>query len=253
MTSLSVIEYRGALVVDSRLIAQELGIEHRAFMQTLKRYQDKIESTFGVVAFEMSKPLEGSLGGRPEKYALLTEPQASILMTFSRNTEQVVECKLSLVVAFEKAKQVIKTIIPAQSERIKELELTLAIEKERNQQRQLDHTMLTLHGAELVLTLRGKEDQIVRVETVVTEVVEPKTQATHKIITAEQLKKEISKRTGQKLASAKWFTDKLRKIGRDDLLTPVTRHVTGEYIAPDNLDEAIKLVYGNDKQLVIGE
>lgn len=146
-----------------------------------------------------------------------------------------------------------ETAIPAQSERIKELELTLQIEKERNQQRQLDHAMLVLHGKELVLTLRGKDDQIVRVETVVTEVVEPKTQATYKILTADQLKKEVKNRTGQKLESAKWFTDKLRKMGRDDLLTPVTRHVTGEYISPDNLEEAIKLVYEDSKQLVLGQ
>jgi anti-repressor protein len=98
-SSLQVTEQNGDLVVDSRLIAMRLGIEHRAFMQTLKRYQDKIEARFGVITFEMSKPLEGGQGGRPEKYTLLTEDQATTLMTFSKNTEIVVDCKLDLVAA----------------------------------------------------------------------------------------------------------------------------------------------------------
>jgi phage regulator Rha-like protein len=117
MSNLSVLERNGALVVDSRLIAKELGIEHRALLQTLDKYLDKIQG-FGVVTFEMSKPPEGSKGGRPERVAYLTEDQATLLMTFSRNTERVVECKVALVRAFSEAKRVIKEAIPAQAEQL---------------------------------------------------------------------------------------------------------------------------------------
>jgi phage regulator Rha-like protein len=110
MTNLHVITKGDALVVDSRLIATELGIEHRALMQTVKKHIEKIEMAFGVITFNMDKPLEGSQGGRPEKYALLTEPQANLLMSFSKNTDQVVDCKIKLICAFEKAKEVIKTV-----------------------------------------------------------------------------------------------------------------------------------------------
>lgn len=135
MTILSVIERDGVLVVDSRLIAQQLGIEHESFIRNLKKYQTRIESRFGVIRFEIGKPAVGSKGGRPQDYALLTEPQATGLMTLSKNTEQVVECKLELVEAFEKAKQVIKEVIPTQFqelERIK-LELQLIQAKQRYQ------------------------------------------------------------------------------------------------------------------------
>jgi hypothetical protein len=43
-------------------------------------------------------------------------------MTLSRNTDQVVEAKLDLVKAFEKAKSVIKSVIPTQASRLQELE-----------------------------------------------------------------------------------------------------------------------------------
>ena len=51
----------------------------------------------------------------------------------------------------------------------------------------------------------------------------------------------------------KWFTDKLKEKGRDDLLMPVTRHQTNEYVTPETLAEAIALVFGENRQLLLGE
>ena len=130
---LQVIEQNGDLVVDSRLIAARLDIEHNSFTKTLKRYQVRIEARFGVIRFEIDKPSEGGQGGRPEKYALLTEDQATTLMTFSKNTDAVVDCKMDLVEAFSQAKQIIKTVIPQQNDRIYELELRLALAQAESQ------------------------------------------------------------------------------------------------------------------------
>lgn len=105
MEKLSVIEHAGTLVVDSRLVAERLAIEHRSFSDTISEYQTQIEQRFGVLRFETAKPQTGSKGGRPQRYALLSEDQATFLMTLSRNTPEVVECKLDLVDAFSKAKQ----------------------------------------------------------------------------------------------------------------------------------------------------
>jgi phage regulator Rha-like protein len=72
-------------------------------LQTIRKHQTQLEQAFGVLAFKTAKP-QDSTGGRPETFALLTEPQAIALMTFSRNTERVVRCKIELVKAFESAK-----------------------------------------------------------------------------------------------------------------------------------------------------
>ena len=113
--------------------------------------------------------------------------------------------------------------------------------------------MLLLHGKETVLALRGMSDQVVRTEVLATEVVNPQSGRSDKILTAEQLKTEIKNRTGQKIPSLKWFTDKIKQANRDDLLIPVTRHSTNEYVIPDALDEAINIVFGNNRQILIGE
>jgi anti-repressor protein len=124
MNTLTVQKQNNVLVVDSRLIAIELGVNHGDwFKNVLLKYQQEIETDFEVIRFENGKPLKGSPGGRPERFAWLSEDQATVLMTYSRNTEQVRQCKRQLVLAFSEAKKVIKEIIPVQSQELERLRL----------------------------------------------------------------------------------------------------------------------------------
>jgi phage regulator Rha-like protein len=50
----------GVLVVDSRLIAKELGIQHESFIETVEKYKKQSEQAFGVLRFETGKPSGGS-------------------------------------------------------------------------------------------------------------------------------------------------------------------------------------------------
>jgi phage regulator Rha-like protein len=116
-------------VVDSRLIAIELGIQHESFVKTIKTYQTRLEKR-GVLRFEIDKPLKGSSGGRPETFYWLNERQCIFLTTLSRNTDQVVELKDKIEESFYHAKK----LITQQQDTIKELTLKLALanaEKER--------------------------------------------------------------------------------------------------------------------------
>lgn len=147
-----------------------------------------------------------------------------------------------------------EVVIPQQNEQLRMLELQNEILKNQIQLNQLDNAMLTMHGKETVLALRGMSDQIVREEIKTTEVVEPDSGHCSNILTAEQLKEAFYKRTGYRLKSMKQFTDKVRKSGRDDLLEPVRRSVVAEYVSPEKLDEAIKVFFsGETRQLLIGE
>ncbi|MEM9391698.1 MAG: Rha family transcriptional regulator [Bacteroidota bacterium] len=93
------------LVVDSRLIATQLGIEHESFIKTVKKYEKEIEQAFGILRFEIGK-IEGR--GRPSEYIYLTEEQAIFLTALSRNTSEVVECKKQLVLKFSEAKRLLR-------------------------------------------------------------------------------------------------------------------------------------------------
>lgn len=112
MSELTVENKNGQLVVDSRLIAEELGIEHKSLMTNLESHLTEIEFAFGAVLFEISTRKDNNKGGNQPKVAYLTEDQATFLMTISRNTPQVIQAKVHLVKAFSKAKTALQSISP---------------------------------------------------------------------------------------------------------------------------------------------
>jgi hypothetical protein len=123
MTEITVTEKDGVLLVDSRLIASRIGIEHESFMRTVSKYQSQAEQAFGILRFEIGE-IQGR--GQPEKFVFLTEDQATFLMTLSRNTPEVIQCKIELVKKFSEAKRRLSlmgvTIVPHTTVYIRRLE-----------------------------------------------------------------------------------------------------------------------------------
>lgn len=90
--------------IDSRLLALQLGNQHKAAMALIERYADKFK-TFGQLPFkrEVGDRVQG--GGNPERFALLNEDQAFFLLALSRNNDRVVDLKARLVKAFGEARR----------------------------------------------------------------------------------------------------------------------------------------------------
>jgi phage regulator Rha-like protein len=104
-----VVQQDNTLVVDSRLIALDLGVEHESVMRLIYKHQAKLEAKFGILRFQIGEIIGR---GQPEKFAWLNEGQSTVLMTLSRNTDRVVELKFDLVEKFELAKNLLKQIAP---------------------------------------------------------------------------------------------------------------------------------------------
>ena len=101
MVALKVIDHEPR--VDSRIIANELGINHQSFLKTITRHQDQIEE-LGVLRLEVSK-LKNEQGGRPVVHTYVNEDQAIFLMTLSKNTSRVVQLKFKLVLALKQYRE----------------------------------------------------------------------------------------------------------------------------------------------------
>ncbi|MEW8071876.1 MAG: Rha family transcriptional regulator, partial [Candidatus Thiodiazotropha sp.] len=97
----------------SLAIAEGTGYGHATVIKLIKRRADKLEQ-FGTLGFEIQKS-----GGLPTKYALLTEPQATLLLTFMRNNPVVIRFKVRLVEEFYRMREQLKnTQAPAQLSRM---------------------------------------------------------------------------------------------------------------------------------------
>lgn len=244
-------------VVDSRLIAKELGIKHKNLLETILKYQEKLESKFGVILFETEKPLEGSQGGRPERFAWLNENQATTLMTFSRNTERVVELKLILVDSFSKAKRIIKEVIPQQNEEIEKLKLQLAISNSQNTGLRLQkniieksESIITMHGLPVYSLIIGRPDAVVEVETKITETVVCKNGRNVNFEGSSTA--EVGRKYGFK--SGTQFTEWLKSVNAEHLICQGLRAVQAPYIPKENLEEIKHLWMQNkNRQILLGE
>lgn len=89
--------FKGELRLDSRLLAQYIGIKPKRVMAVVDRDADQLKQ-HGVLPFQKTKP--GPRGGRPERYALLNEAQAIHIVVFAKNSVQVAPLKAGVAAAF---------------------------------------------------------------------------------------------------------------------------------------------------------
>lgn len=102
--NLQVTTFRGEARIDSRLIAMDLGNNHKSTIELIERYEPKFQR-FGLLPFqtEAVKTPE-SRGVKHLKFALLNEDQSYFLLSLSRNSDIVVDLKADLVMAFREAR-----------------------------------------------------------------------------------------------------------------------------------------------------
>lgn len=90
-----VVPVDGEARASSEIIANGVGQGHRGMMQLIRSYLDSFEE-FGKVQFQMRLNRRGS----PTEYAMLNEHQATLLITFMRNSPKVIAFKIALVKEF---------------------------------------------------------------------------------------------------------------------------------------------------------
>lgn len=87
----------GVTTTTTLIVAEGTGNEHESVMRLVANNSADFEE-FGILRFQVGKLTEGR--GAPTKYALLNEEQATLLMTYLRNTPVVRGFKKRLVRAF---------------------------------------------------------------------------------------------------------------------------------------------------------
>ena len=99
-----IVEYNGTPSVSHTIIAQNTDNEVSSVKRLIDNHLSDFEE-FGVLGFEIVKPLNTELGGRPSKIYYLNEPQATLLLTYLQNTPIVREFKKALVKEFYQIKK----------------------------------------------------------------------------------------------------------------------------------------------------
>jgi phage regulator Rha-like protein len=86
--------------IDSRVLAYNLRGKHKSLLELVRNYKTDFEA-LGKVPFQT----EALPSGQSEKFVPLTEDQAYLLLTYTRNTARTRSLKLQLVKAFSAARR----------------------------------------------------------------------------------------------------------------------------------------------------
>lgn len=120
----------GMAVTTTLAIADGTGNEHASVILLTRKYLADLEE-FGVVDFKSE-----SSGGRPTEYAVLNEQQATLILTYMRNSEIVRKFKIELVREFWQMAQRLsqpepQAVNPAHLSRIQLIQIAMEAEEER--------------------------------------------------------------------------------------------------------------------------
>lgn len=144
----------------SSIVAECTGLQHHTITKTIRKHQVRFEQ-FGKVGFK----IQAMESGQNTKDYILNEQQATLLVTFLKNTEQVANFKTNLVKAFfELRNEVAEFRYQRAIEKTKRKELVKAISDWESAPKHAHSTVTNLllkavtgFNAKQLRALRGEE------------------------------------------------------------------------------------------------
>jgi hypothetical protein len=151
---------------------------------------------------------------------------------------------------FLECERIVKEVIPAQSGRIRELELELELTKAKTYYMDRRDAIRLIHGAEVLALLDGRPDIVIEKVEKVTETIICKNgrNVSFEGRSTAELGKELGFKSGRELE--RW----LEKNGRSHLVCQGLRVNQASYVPTENLKEVKHLFSkARNRQLLIGE
>jgi hypothetical protein len=151
---------------------------------------------------------------------------------------------------FLECERIVKEVIPAQSGRIRELELELELTKAKTYYMDRRDAIRLIHGAEVLALLDGRPDIVIEKVEKVTETIICKNgqNVSFEGRSTAELGKELGFKSGRELE--RW----LEKNGRSHLVCQGLRVNQASYVPTENLKEVKQLFSkARNRQLLIGE
>ena len=96
----------GVPLASTEIIAEGFGQDHASVMKLLRKHQSHIEQ-LGPLRFQIRVKRDNG-SGEPTQYAMLTEPQAALLISLMRNLASVLDFKVALVKDFFRMRDAIQ-------------------------------------------------------------------------------------------------------------------------------------------------
>jgi phage regulator Rha-like protein len=118
-SNIKILEISGEPRISHRIIADNTQNQQKNVAELIHKYMEKLE-LFGMVPFETEAIKNSKNKVNEQKTYFLNEPQATLLLTFMRNNEVVINFKVDLVHAFFEMRNQLQNL-PVQKEKVEKL------------------------------------------------------------------------------------------------------------------------------------
>jgi hypothetical protein len=160
--------------------------------------------------------------------------------------------EIALAQAYFSARvQEAETIIPAQSDRIQELQMELEIERLKNRREERQDFRISAYGLPTTLLLEGKSDSVIEVDRPILEVIDQQSGTRFSGQTTKQLANYLNKNSGRLFKSGADVERELNRLGRADLIDTVPRKSLQPFVNKENLKEACDLLVSSRQQQLL--
>jgi hypothetical protein len=222
---------------------------HWNSLKSTTEYLQALESAIGIRRAELVEIHMGvEVGGRPENQGTWLHPKVALRFAqwCSPHFAVQVDCWIDELLTTGK--------VQLESENIQGLQLSNDLLDKKIELLKLQQSMLTMHGAPIVLALAGKEDQIVEVEKPTIEVIDNRYNVRVKGRTATQLADYSNKMFGTKFKKGPGLIRFLEAHGKGHMVAKTLRTVTQDYIPKDFEKEVLQTIKNNtNRQILLGE
>lgn len=190
-------------------------------------------------------------GGRPKEIITLSTDGLKHLCLMADTPEG--ELIRQYFIEAEKKWKAVQRLNPELAQQIELLNAQERILDKQLKLRELDNTMLLLHGKQVTLALRGYDQTIVEVEKPILEVIDKRTNDRREGMTTTQLNQYLKEQTGNSFKSGTQVKQILEKEA-PELLDIVQRPVNQDWVLKENVDKAIEILKRKQpKQLLLGQ
>jgi hypothetical protein len=218
-------------------------------LKSTSEYLEAFQSAMGIPIAELVEIHMGvEVGGRPENQGTWLHPKVALRFAqwCSPHFAVQVDCWIDELLTTGK--------VQLESENIQGLQLSNDLLDKKIELLKLQQSMLTMHGAPIVLALAGKEDQIVEVEKPTIEVIDNRYNVSFKGQTTAQLASYSNKMFGTKFKNGADLVKFLKAHGIDNVIAKTLRTVTQDYIPEDFEKQVLQAIKNNtNRQILLGE
>jgi len=152
----------------------------------------------------------------------------------------------------EKKWELTKQVNPEFAQQIELLDKQKEVLAMQLRVRELDNTMLTLHGKQTVLVLRGYDQSIVEVEKPVLEVIDNRSGDRRQGMSFTMINDYYKQQTGNSFKNGAVIKKIIEKEA-PGLIDMVQRPVNQDWVLVENVEKVLAILKNRNRQLLLGE